>query len=729
MRFLRTSILSLFTTAAILSASADKMSPDTRIFVERQNRESAVRQVAGAETPVQVFISVEDGFDAGELRSIPGLEVQSVFNNVVTARALPSALEQLCAIEQVRYIQKASGVHLLNNFGRKDLHVDEVHANTGNTLPQAYTGRGVIVGLIDTGVEYGHNAYYNGKGGTLRIRRVWDQNTFAKNPPEGYTYGSEYTTQEAILEAATDSKTQFHGSHTMGTAAGGGNLSTPYTGMAPDADIVFVSFATNSNASIADGIKYIFDYADEVDKPCVINMSLGSHQGPHDGTSALDRVIDEMTGPGRIIVGAVGNEGEAHMHASKTFTETDRTMKTFITFSAQQYEKRQYLDIWGTPGSNLKVSLGVFNSLKGQMVDQSQIYDTSNSSVPYIFYFTYLEEVGAEVDATINGEINPDNGAPHVWIESQVGDVGQGRMPGLIIEGDPGATVHVWNVGMNEFSSNGKKGFTDGDANCTVGEIGGTAKSIITVGSYDGRNNIPFRRNNVDYYMSMLDQESFPYKQYSHSTFSSYGPTADGRIVPHVLAPGLPVISCLNRFALSSSDLEDLYSDCTTTMSGHRSYYIYSMGTSMSAPHVAGIVALMLQANPELTPQQAREILQSTADTWDEMGALPNNAYGAGRANALKAVRAALELGGWSSVEEIAVDSDATRVWGADGQINVMTPAVGSTLRLYSLTGQLLDTIEIRSTTTAIDASKWGKTIIIAELEGGASRKTFKITI
>lgn len=724
MQLYRTGILSLFTAVTILSASADKLSPDTRLFLERQKQEATIKSQGGVEKPVQVFISVEEGFDVSQLE-IQGVEVQSVFDNIITANVLPSALEAICSIDQVRYVRKGVQVNLLNDFGRKDLSVDGVHENTGNVLPQAYTGKGVIVGMIDVGVEYGHNAYYDSEGKELRIKRVWDQSSYINNPPAGYTYGSEYSTQEAILTAATDSKSQFHGSHTMGTAAGGGAQKTKYYGMAPEADIVFVSFATSGDAAIADGIKYIFDYADEVDMPCVINMSIGSHQGPHDGTSYLDRIIDEMTGPGRIIVGACGNEGEARMHATKTFTEDDRTMKTFITFSAQQAEKRQYLDIWGTPGSNLKVSLGAFNSLKGQMIDQSKVFDTANPS-SYLFYFTYLEDVGVEIDATINGEINPDNNAPHVWVESEIGDVGQGRMPGLIIEGEPGSTVHVWNVGLNEFASNSKKGFTDGDHNCTVGEVGGTSKSIITVGSYDGRDKLPMLRN---YYIDMTDQTAIPFNQYDHSVFSSYGPTADGRIVPHILAPGIPVVSCANRFGISTSDLEANYSDYTVDASGRKSYYIYSMGTSMSAPHVTGIVALMLQANPQLTPAQAREILQSTADSWEGMGAVPNNAYGAGRANALKAVQAALEQGSLGAVEEIAVDSYATRVWGSDGVINVMTPAVGSTLRLYTMTGQLLDTVEIGYTTTTIDASKWGKRVLIAELEGAADCKTFKIII
>ena len=80
----------------------------------------------------------------------------------------------------------------------------------------------------------------------------------------------------------------------MGTAAGADKSSSFY-GMAPDADIVFVSFA-EENTNIADAIKYIFDYADKVSKPCVINMSLGSHYGPHDGTSYLDQSMSLKSG-------------------------------------------------------------------------------------------------------------------------------------------------------------------------------------------------------------------------------------------------------------------------------------------------------------------------------------------------------------------------------------------------------------------------------------------------
>ena len=727
----------LFVSALLLmgamSVSADKLSPDTRIRLQERAKMMTTNSTDAEKPSIKVFIAFEPGFDPANLE-IEGVEVQSVFDKLATANVSRAAIDQLNLMDGVRYIQIASEVQLRNNFGRRDLHVEEVHRAEGG-LKESYTGKGVVVGIIDTGVEFGHHAFYNEDGTELRIRRVWMQNTNSGTPPEGYTYGNELTTESEMLVKAYDTASEYHGSHTMCTAAGGRDKNclgvdgkvTKYYGMAPDADIVFVSFKNSDNTTIADGIKYIFDYADEVGKPCVINMSLGAHHGPHDGTSYLDQIIDELSGPGRIIVGACGNEGEARMHCSKTFTEAETSMKTLLTFNPSVSHNYQYVDIWGTPGSNLKLNMAVFNSLKGQTVNKSNEFNTAVSTDP-IIYYTYLEEVGIEMDAVIYGEINPENNAPHIWIQAGITNAGEGRMPGLIIEGDPGATVHMWNEGQHEFSSNNKKGFTNGDNQYTVGEIGGTANSIITVGSYDGRDSLLFDHGTK--YAMMADLVSTEmYTQYRHSVFSSYGPTADGRTVPHILAPGMPVISALNRYAVDANQLVSVNSDYTTDPSGRNYYYVYNMGTSMSAPHVAGIVALMLQANPDLTPAEARQFITETADTWADMGEIPNNAWGWGRINALECVKRVVAMNGLQSVSDVAVDTDATQVWSENGTLNVSTPAVGATLRVYSLSGMLINETVLNDTFTTIDASKWGHGLFVAEVAAESSRRSFKVSL
>jgi subtilisin family serine protease len=172
--------------------------------------------------------------------------------------------------------------------------IDAIH--NGQYLPQGYDGTGVVVGVIDIGFEYGHPSFYASDGTTYRVKRVWDQNATSGTAPAGYSYGRELATQNDILAAQYSHNNESHGTHVAGIAAGsGGNTSATaaYRGIAPGADIVLVA-TTMTSSAILDGINYIRAYAASQQKPCVINMSIGSHVGPHDGTSAFDRACDDL---------------------------------------------------------------------------------------------------------------------------------------------------------------------------------------------------------------------------------------------------------------------------------------------------------------------------------------------------------------------------------------------------------------------------------------------------
>lgn len=137
-----------------------------------------------------------------------------------------------------------------------------------------YTGKGVVIGIVDNGFQYDHVDFLNADKSDTRIKRVWDQHGTG-NAPEGFGYGAEYKTTAEIRAAKYDLTSGFHATHVSGIASGS-DKSTPYYGVAPDADLVFVSFKS-TNAQIVDGIKYVFDYAKSVGKPAVVNISLGSH--------------------------------------------------------------------------------------------------------------------------------------------------------------------------------------------------------------------------------------------------------------------------------------------------------------------------------------------------------------------------------------------------------------------------------------------------------------------
>ena len=200
-----------------------------------------------------------------------------------------------------------------------------------------FRGKDVVIGIIDYGFQYDHITFFDAETRSdLRIKRVWNQNATGDTPPVGFSGGREYKTQEEILAAKYDDSTDDigHGTHVAGIATGAftGNV---YRGVAPEADVALVSYkmddSSSSNVSISNGIKYIYDYATSVNKPCVVNMSLGMHLGPHDGTSTFDVVCDQMQGEGKLLVGSAGNEGADKVHVEKTLAEGD-SLKTFVSF-------------------------------------------------------------------------------------------------------------------------------------------------------------------------------------------------------------------------------------------------------------------------------------------------------------------------------------------------------------------------------------------------------------
>lgn len=713
------------------AAEGRTLSPSAVLLLEQQSAGDSIvkfdtksrRAVSVEPESVGAYIILDDDKAVYELENL-GVSLRHNHGSYYTASIPVGVLAQAGEVPGVKYISLGNHVSLLNDYNRRVAGVDAVHANENEQLPQPYTGKGIIVGLIDIGIEYNHPAYRD-EDGNCRIKAVWNQRSYFGTTPQEYGYGVEYTTPEAIMAATFDTSSEYHGGHTTGTAAGGNRSRLtvgsrtvdPCYGVAPDADIVFVSLDQENSAAIPDAIKYIFDYADKAGKPCVINMSLGEHMGPHNGTSLLDKTIDSMVGPGRIIVGACGNEGAVRLHASETFTAADKTLKSMLTRSATSTHDMHYLDIWGSDASDIKVKLCVVNSLKGNIVVSTPVADTSdeNSSVVHAFA---LNECGVKATVYIVPERSPLNGQPHVEVRCTINEISTGRLMGVVVEGDEGQTVNMWNYSLNEFSSNGKNGWTDGTTEGTVGEIGGTAKRIIAVGAYDARPRVDFSTGEYAF-----PAESQAFEEGHHSYFSSYGPTADGRTVPHILSGGNPVISAFNKYFLTSmgATQEQLMYNTTGYVkdNGISYYYIYNTGTSMAAPFVAGTVALMLEANPELTPEQARDLIMASARQEDFMGTLPNNTYGAGSINSLGAVKGAAELAGvdapiaQETVQEARVWAEGTTVYVA-----CAAAATGDTADVYNTAGVLVGQYPLSDSLTAIDASSWGRGVFVVKVNG-----------
>ena len=179
-----------------------------------------------------------------------------------------------------------------------------------------------MVGIIDTGIDVAHPAFQS--GGSTRIVNYLHQET-----------DEEFTKADIDAGNADGSIDVIgHGTHVAGIAAGNGagSPSNKWRGVAPDADLAIVK-TTFDTADIAVAVKHIFDLADTRSQPCVVNLSLGGHFGAHDGSSVVERMLDDLSGDGRVVVVSAGNEGNDSIHASTTLaselTPPDRWVADF----------------------------------------------------------------------------------------------------------------------------------------------------------------------------------------------------------------------------------------------------------------------------------------------------------------------------------------------------------------------------------------------------------------
>lgn len=525
-------------------------------------------------------------------------------------------------------IPSCSKAVLLMDSARQSGRVDLATASLSQEgVP--FRGKGVIVGIVDVGFDLLHPAFFT-ENGTYRVLRFWDQNRKQGTGTTRFSYGEEFVGAENIISAEKDSAEGSHGTHVSGIAAGS-RTGSPYYGVASDADLVFVSTSLEEK-DILDGVCYIADYARSVNKPCVINLSIGGRLGPHDGTSAFDRAIDSLVGPGVLVVGAAGNDAIGKHHATRTFVLPTDTLQLRSTSS----EGLCYVDIWGEAGRDFRVRATLKNSLTGEtLFEQTKLIDAALDTS-----YEDTLKLGKGGFAGIYVERDSFNNRPHATVACYVPQT-ENRLRYLIqAVGDASTSMHAWVAGGGSFDDLGDGSLT---SDHTVMEIGGTGRSTITVGMHVTK--------------KVTTYKTTTYSLYDLNPDTSRGPTLDGRRKPDVSAPGSLVVSAISRFdAMSCAAALD-----TVSREGTDFFYACNQGTSMAAPFVTGTIALWLQANPELTVNEAREILNATS--WQDLrvNMSDGNTWGAGKINALAGLQYI-----WShfpnSIETIHSDSPLVKL-------------------------------------------------------------------
>jgi minor extracellular serine protease Vpr len=605
---------------------------------------------------------------------------------VVTLEGRQSTVPFLSAIDGIVSYQPHYRIFPCMDSARQETHINEVQGNIPNPLTKHFTGKGVLFCILDTEFDTHHPAFVDSLGHT-RFIALWDQTDTSGVRRNRFGYGLIKMGDELNTDSLFGSNGFYHGTH-MCSLGAGSDRSHPFWGAAPEVTIVAVKYG-NSEADIINGILWVSAIADSLKMPSVINLSIGVQSGPHDGTSRTDIVIDSVSRAGRIVVGAAGNDGEQKPHISFPLKarETRGTWITPDTDPTRHLGVVTYADVWGVSGKSFSDTLYVGDLTTTPMQYMKTTRIVPNQSPDTIYWPNAVTGIRDTLVFYVGVETYPVNRKPHMLIYVQ------GNNPNLIIgmrlTSTQADTVHVWNANKLPFKSLGITGFFDGDSLYTIDEVGGTAKRIITAGGYVS--NVALTTWDGKVWGSPGNPVLYNYLSYT-----SLGPTADGRIKPDISAPSQWVVGAMSRIG-KDDNRTVIWPNPKNTLGR----YELTGGTSVASPIVAGIIALMLEAKPTLTPETVKQILQQTAIKDKYVPQItPDVRWGAGKVNALGAIE---QLGiPVLSVRQSAAARQCFRIvkYG-ENRLVLMGPAAGlpqeALVELFCVSGRMFLSAHVKT--------------------------------
>lgn len=483
-------------------------------------------------------------------------------------------------------------------------HYDAADIINGKIFDQPYTGKGVVVGICDIGFDPLHPTFLDSDGKS-RVKRITQY-----KEREGIRLQLEGDDQ--YEEWQTDNPDEYHATHVCGILAGNG-AGSPYTGIASDAEIV-VSTSTLSDVGLLAGVEDIIDYAKEVGKPAVINLSMGNHTGAHDGTSLFSQYLD-LCADDAIIVLSSGNQGHRTNYLQSDFTP-DRKDLGFRLGNSKWTQINMYgmTDIWGEDISSLTLEIS--------------IHEEENYSIVYTYPPMILEDYevrqivwdpanpvfeGCALDGymLLSGGVNPENGRRQIMLmydydSPDIVDKGWARyVIAVKVSGDPGNSAEVFSDGVYTRLMK-LSGYPSPNTEMTISDLA-CGHRVVSVGMYGNRASMPFSIMDNMSGAWIIEEKETGIEPMSTIPYSSYGTLHDGRILPLTVAPGYELISSLSRPYLDSHPETDcLRLDAPWLAEG---------GTSMSSPYVAGFIATLLEAYPTLSSEDIIRIVTATNRT------------------------------------------------------------------------------------------------------------------
>ena len=499
-------------------------------------------------------------------------------------------------------------------------NVTPIH-NGDSPLFQSYTGKGVVYGIIDTGIDLDHLDFKTAVGKT-RIYRVWDQTT-------GFYCDSTMINNGTCTQI--DNSIVGHGTHVAGISAGNGLALNMFGGVAPEATIVSVK--NNGNApnwlsTVVDAVDYIYKVADSLNMPCVINASIGDYFGSHDGTDPAAVMIDSIVNykPGRAFVCAAGNAGFFNWHVEQLVTADT----SFSWLKTNPNSGDVFYEVWSDTAdfNNVDFAFGA-NLPSGSFTERGR--------TPF---FNIQNRLGSFTDTILNG-------GNIIAIVETFGEIQDDKYLLQVFLDNPDSSTYNFSLlstgtGKFDFWSTKALGTSDivetglptvaqyppiafytlPDSNKTTVSSFSCLSSVLTVANFENRK-------------TYLDVDTIervnPDTPGEIANSSSLGPDRRGNVKPDIgatgnftlgPAPAAVIIAGMGAGALNRSRV--------AIGAKHR----VNGGTSMASPVVAGVVALYFEKCPTATMAEVKAAVIGTAKQDASTGVVPNPSFGYGKVDA-----------------------------------------------------------------------------------------------